>query len=43
MQNQSKAYIDKIAEEAKIASKVGDMKKLYNITWTLNGRVNIAN
>ncbi|XP_071151821.1 craniofacial development protein 2-like [Mytilus edulis] len=27
-----KAYIDKIAEEAENASKVGDMRKLYNIT-----------
>ncbi|CAG2251653.1 unnamed protein product [Mytilus edulis] len=35
-----KAYIDKIAEEAKNASKVGDMRKLYNITKQLSGRVN---
>ncbi|CAG2197760.1 unnamed protein product [Mytilus edulis] len=35
-----KAYIDKIAEEAENASKVGDMRKLYNITKQLSGRVN---
>ncbi|XP_063405708.1 uncharacterized protein LOC134689673 [Mytilus trossulus] len=35
-----KAYIDKIAKEAKNASKVGDMRKLYNITKQLSGRVN---
>ncbi|CAG2233590.1 unnamed protein product [Mytilus edulis] len=33
-----KAYIDKIAEEAENASKVGDMRKLYNITKQLSGR-----